>query len=160
MATAATRAAKRPKRLTAGERRPVHREFGLSDAEALDMYYQMLVSRIISEQALKLAFQGAIDGEFRFRPDSFAAKNGSGADDRSFDDYRRFANQLIVGGQHDGRGRGGGSEKHQDTRRPVHPEVLQHWIDLLVDGADCSLRTPVRGREGSGSGHWNEVIRP
>src|SRR5216684_4743700 len=61
MATAATRAANRPKRLTAGERRPVHREFGLSDAEALDMYYKMLVSRVISEQALKLAFQGSID---------------------------------------------------------------------------------------------------
>src|SRR5258707_15879051 len=61
MATAATRAANRPKRVPAGERRPVHRDFGLSDAEALDMYYQMLVSRVISEQALKLAFQGAID---------------------------------------------------------------------------------------------------
>jgi len=61
MATAATRAASRPKRATAGERRPVHREFGLSDAEALDIYYKMLVSRVISEQALKLAFQGAID---------------------------------------------------------------------------------------------------
>src|SRR5260370_42579840 len=61
MATAATRAANRPKRVTAGERRPVHRDFGLSDAEALDMYYQMLVSRVISEQALKLAFQGAIN---------------------------------------------------------------------------------------------------
>ncbi len=61
MATAATRAASGPKRATAGERKPVHRDFGLSDAEALDMYYKMLVSRVISEQALKLAFQGAID---------------------------------------------------------------------------------------------------
>jgi 2-oxoisovalerate dehydrogenase E1 component alpha subunit len=33
----------------------------LSDAEALEMYYAMLVSRVMSEQALKLAFQGAID---------------------------------------------------------------------------------------------------
>src|SRR3981081_4594578 len=61
MATAATRAASGPKRATAGERKTVHRDFGLSDAEALDMYYKMLVSRVISEQALKLAFQGAID---------------------------------------------------------------------------------------------------
>src|SRR5919205_440645 len=41
--------------------RTVHREFGLSDADALDLYYAMLVSRRISEQALKLAFQGSID---------------------------------------------------------------------------------------------------
>jgi len=62
MATAATRAANRPNRATAGEpKRPVHREFGLSDAEALEMYYAMLVSRVMSEHALKLAFQGAID---------------------------------------------------------------------------------------------------
>src|SRR5439155_8344842 len=61
MATAATRAARRPKRAAAGVRRPVHRDFGLSDAEALEMYYAMLVSRVMSEQALKLAFQGAID---------------------------------------------------------------------------------------------------
>src|SRR4030081_17090 len=61
MATAATRAASRPDRATAEERKPVHREFGLSDAEALEMYYAMLVSRVMSEQALKLAFQGAID---------------------------------------------------------------------------------------------------
>jgi 2-oxoisovalerate dehydrogenase E1 component alpha subunit len=39
----------------------VHREFGLSDAEALEVYYAMLVSRRISQAALKLAFQGAID---------------------------------------------------------------------------------------------------
>src|SRR5438309_7140197 len=61
MATAATRAARRPKRAIAGVRRPVHRDFGLSDAEALEMYYAMVVSRVMSEQALKLAFQGAID---------------------------------------------------------------------------------------------------
>lgn len=61
MATAATRAARRPNRTTAPERKLVHREFGLSDADVLEMYYAMLVSRSISEQALKLAFQGAID---------------------------------------------------------------------------------------------------
>src|SRR5438067_7101532 len=61
MATAATRAAARPDRPAAGERKPVHRQFGLSDAEAVEMYYAMLVSRVMSEQALKLAFQGAID---------------------------------------------------------------------------------------------------
>src|SRR6267143_404926 len=61
MATAATRAANRPKRATAGERKPVHRDFGLSDADVLDLYYKMLVSRRMSEQALRLAFQGAID---------------------------------------------------------------------------------------------------
>src|SRR5438067_7551708 len=61
MATAATRAASRPHRATAGTRKPVHREFGLSDADALEMYYAMLVSRVMSEHALKLAFQGAID---------------------------------------------------------------------------------------------------
>lgn len=46
---------------TRGVRRAVHRDFGLSDAEALDVYYAMLVSRRLSEQALRLAFQGAID---------------------------------------------------------------------------------------------------
>src|SRR6266851_9810326 len=62
MATAATRAANRPDRATAGEpKRPVHREFGLSDAEAVEMFYAMLVSRVMSEHALKLAFQGSID---------------------------------------------------------------------------------------------------
>src|ERR1700730_9788529 len=61
MATAATRAASRPGRASAGDRTPVHREFGLSDADSLEMYYAMLVSRVISEHALKLAFQGAID---------------------------------------------------------------------------------------------------
>src|SRR5438067_9953543 len=61
MATAATRAAARPDRPAAGERKPVHRQFGLSDAEAVEMYYAMLVSRVMSEQALKLAFQGSID---------------------------------------------------------------------------------------------------
>src|SRR5438309_8978630 len=61
MATAATRAARRPKRAIAGVRRPVHRDFGLSDADALDLYYAMLISRRLSEAALKLAFQGSID---------------------------------------------------------------------------------------------------
>src|SRR3982075_1207391 len=61
MATRAPRAASRPNRATAGERTPVHRQFGLSDVEALEMYYAMLVTRVISEHALKLAFQGAID---------------------------------------------------------------------------------------------------
>ena len=41
--------------------RRVHREFGLGDAEALDLYYGMLVTRKISQAALKLAFQGSID---------------------------------------------------------------------------------------------------
>jgi 2-oxoisovalerate dehydrogenase E1 component alpha subunit len=39
----------------------VHRTFGLSDDDALDVYYAMLVSRRLSEQALRLAFQGEID---------------------------------------------------------------------------------------------------
>src|SRR5262245_17564967 len=41
--------------------RPVHRDFGLSDAEALEMYYAMLVSRRLSQAALRLAFQGTLD---------------------------------------------------------------------------------------------------
>src|SRR5437763_3638583 len=41
--------------------RTVHREFGLGDAAALELYYAMLVSRKLSEAALKLAFQGMID---------------------------------------------------------------------------------------------------
>src|SRR5919202_4980726 len=39
----------------------VHIQFGLSDADVLDMYYKMLVSRHLSEQSLRLAFQGSID---------------------------------------------------------------------------------------------------
>ncbi|MDQ6675295.1 MAG: thiamine pyrophosphate-dependent enzyme [Chloroflexota bacterium] len=39
----------------------VHRQFGLSDADVIELYYAMLVSRRISQHALKLAFQGAID---------------------------------------------------------------------------------------------------
>src|ERR1700730_10640207 len=60
MATAAIRT---PRPARAGRRglMPVHRTFGLSDADAIDMYYAMLVSRRISEHALRLAFQGAID---------------------------------------------------------------------------------------------------
>jgi 2-oxoisovalerate dehydrogenase E1 component alpha subunit len=41
--------------------RQIHREFGLDDAAALRLYYAMLVSRKLSQTALKLAFQGAID---------------------------------------------------------------------------------------------------
>ena len=40
---------------------PVHRTFGLSDQDVLELYYTMLVSRRLSEQALRLAFQGSID---------------------------------------------------------------------------------------------------
>src|SRR5215216_2224533 len=64
MATAATGAA-RPKRRTPATppsgARPVHRDFGLTDQDALELYYAMLVSRRLSQHALKLAFQGAID---------------------------------------------------------------------------------------------------
>src|SRR6266536_4381798 len=63
MATAATRGA-RPRRAPPPETtppRPVHRDFGLSDADAVDLHYAMLVSRRMSESALKLAFQGSID---------------------------------------------------------------------------------------------------
>src|ERR1700681_2410221 len=60
MATAATRPA-RPVRSARRALVQVHRQFGLSDAAAIEMYYAMLVTRRISEQALKLAFQGAID---------------------------------------------------------------------------------------------------
>src|SRR5918911_2371707 len=60
MTTAATRTA-RPKREPSARLRAVHREFGLSDTDALELYYAMLVSRRLSEVALKLAFQGAID---------------------------------------------------------------------------------------------------
>src|SRR2546421_5667768 len=41
--------------------KPVHREFGLDDAEALEVYYAMLVCRKLSQAALTLAFQGSID---------------------------------------------------------------------------------------------------
>ena len=60
MTTVATRAA-RPKGEPSGPPRAVHRQFGLSDADALDLYYAMLISRHLSEAALKLAFQGSID---------------------------------------------------------------------------------------------------
>ncbi len=60
MATAAT-GSSQPKRATTDEPRAIHREFGLSDADAIEMYYAMLVSRKLSEAALKLAFQGSID---------------------------------------------------------------------------------------------------
>ncbi|HEV7661979.1 MAG TPA: thiamine pyrophosphate-dependent dehydrogenase E1 component subunit alpha, partial [Chloroflexota bacterium] len=63
MATAAPRGARprRPKQAARPEPQPVHRTFGLADAAALDLYYAMLVSRRMSEYALRLAFQGAID---------------------------------------------------------------------------------------------------
>src|SRR5438094_10523274 len=60
MSTAATRIT-RPKRPPSTDAKPVHREFGLSDADALELYYAMVVSRKMSEAALKLAFQGSID---------------------------------------------------------------------------------------------------
>src|SRR5262245_37441452 len=60
MATAATRAA-RPKRATPSAPRAVHISFGLSDRDVVDLYYQMLVTRRLSEHALKLAFQGSLD---------------------------------------------------------------------------------------------------
>ena len=57
MATAATQSSGRsPKGPSA-----VHRQFGLSDGDVLEMYYALLVTRRMSEQALKLAFQGSID---------------------------------------------------------------------------------------------------
>src|SRR5919199_904275 len=59
MATAATRTA-RPTESTSRVK-AVHRDFGLSDEDALDLYYAMLVSRRISEHALNLARKGAID---------------------------------------------------------------------------------------------------
>src|SRR5438067_13791491 len=63
MATAASRGAARPRAALAKPSQPiaVHRQFGLSDADALDLYYRMLASRRMSEAALKLAFQGSID---------------------------------------------------------------------------------------------------
>src|SRR4051794_8487805 len=60
MATAATRSSQ-PKRTASREALPVHSQFGLSDADAIELYYAMLVSRKLSEAALKLAFQGSID---------------------------------------------------------------------------------------------------
>src|SRR3979409_723089 len=63
MATAATRGA-RPKRTPPSEApplRPVPTDFGPPEAEALALSYGMLVSRRMSEAALKLAFQGSID---------------------------------------------------------------------------------------------------
>src|SRR5215216_7369930 len=49
------------RRSSATRARAVHRQFGLSDSEAVELYYQLLVSRRLSEQALRLAFQGSID---------------------------------------------------------------------------------------------------
>src|SRR4051812_2121252 len=60
MAAAAPRPT-RSGRVPGAERRSVHRDFGLSDAEALDLYYAMLVSRRLSQYAQKLAMRGAIE---------------------------------------------------------------------------------------------------
>src|SRR5207248_1375410 len=73
-----------------------------------------------------IALQRTVDEELRLRPDAFAAQNGRRADDGAFHDDGRLADELIVGGKHDRGRRGGGSEKQKGTRRPVHPEVLQH----------------------------------
>src|SRR5438309_11055141 len=56
MVTVGSRAPHRAQRASA-----VHRTFGLSDADVLEMYSAMVVTRRISEQALRLAFQGSID---------------------------------------------------------------------------------------------------
>jgi 2-oxoisovalerate dehydrogenase E1 component alpha subunit len=62
MAPVATRAAARTRRPKSTRPAPaVHVQFGLSDDDALDLYYKLLVSRRLSEQALRLAFQGSID---------------------------------------------------------------------------------------------------
>src|ERR671932_1282353 len=52
----ATGAARRTRRQPASRRAS-----GLSDTDCLEIYYAMLVCRRLSEQALRLAFQGAID---------------------------------------------------------------------------------------------------
>jgi 2-oxoisovalerate dehydrogenase E1 component alpha subunit len=59
MTSAATRA-ERPRRASSAAR-AVHRDFGLSDADGLEIYYAMLISRRLSQAALKLAFNGSID---------------------------------------------------------------------------------------------------
>src|ERR1043165_6966510 len=62
MPPAATRSGQRPRAAhTQGSLKAAHRAFGLSDAEALELYSAMVVSRKMSEAALKLAFQGSID---------------------------------------------------------------------------------------------------
>jgi 2-oxoisovalerate dehydrogenase E1 component alpha subunit len=60
MATVASRSV-RTRKATRSAPPAVHVQFGLSDQDALDLYYKMLVSRRLSEHALRLAFQGAID---------------------------------------------------------------------------------------------------
>src|SRR5215472_6495393 len=60
MATAATRESQ-PKPSATGATRQVHREFGLSDTDALELYYAMVATRKLSQAALKLAFNGSID---------------------------------------------------------------------------------------------------
>src|SRR6266536_73290 len=60
MATVASRVSRR-RQSARRAATPVHRQFGLSDQDALDLYYTMLISRRMSTAALKLAFQGSID---------------------------------------------------------------------------------------------------
>src|SRR5215216_2485129 len=60
MATVASRSA-RTRKATRSTPPAVHIQFGLSDADVLDLYYKMLVSRRLSEVSLRLAFQGSID---------------------------------------------------------------------------------------------------
>jgi 2-oxoisovalerate dehydrogenase E1 component alpha subunit len=61
MVSSATHTSEDLVRTSGASARTVHRDFGLSDAEALDLFYAMLVSRKLSQAALKLAFQGSID---------------------------------------------------------------------------------------------------
>src|ERR671934_1432600 len=57
-----TGAARRTAAARRTRRQPApHRAIGLADADCLDILYAMLVCRRLSEQALRLAFQGAID---------------------------------------------------------------------------------------------------
>src|SRR5919205_3916916 len=55
------RATRAPRRSPRARRAMPHHATGLSDADCLDVYYAMLVTRRLSEQALRLAFQGVID---------------------------------------------------------------------------------------------------
>src|ERR687886_752073 len=55
------RATRAPRRSPRARRAAPHQASGLSEADALDLYYAMLISRRLSEAALKLAFQGTID---------------------------------------------------------------------------------------------------
>src|SRR5919199_4653280 len=55
------RATRAPRRSPRARRAAPHQASGLSEADCLDIYYAMLVCRRLSEQALRLAFQGTID---------------------------------------------------------------------------------------------------